>query len=122
MPVGFGKLLARAPDRGAREGSDMSFEHILYSVADRVATITLNRPDKLNAWTATMEAEVRQALTAAAGDEGVRAIVLTGAGRGFCAGADMGNLASRAALGAAMAAAAPSTADGDFDQRYSYLL
>ena len=67
----------------------MAYEQILYDVSDQVATITLNRPDKLNAWTATMEDEVRSAVTAAAGDDGVRAIVLTGAGRGFCAGADM---------------------------------
>src|ERR1700730_5734950 len=67
----------------------MFTQEILYSVAGRVATITLNRPDKLNAWTRTMEAEVRQAVEQAAADDQVRAIVLTGAGRGFCAGADM---------------------------------
>src|SRR4051794_6999074 len=62
---------------------------VLYSVAGRVATVILNRPDKLNAWTRNMEAEVRQAMLEASGDHNVRAIVLTGAGRGFCAGADM---------------------------------
>ncbi len=67
----------------------MTYQHILYSVEHRIATITLNRPDKLNAWTAIMEREVRQAMDGAAADQGVRAIVLTGAGRGFCAGADM---------------------------------
>jgi enoyl-CoA hydratase/carnithine racemase len=67
----------------------LAYEHILYDVTDRVATITLNRPDRMNAWTGTMEREVREAMTAAADDEGVRVIVLTGAGRGFCAGADM---------------------------------
>ncbi|HYW02683.1 MAG TPA: enoyl-CoA hydratase [Gammaproteobacteria bacterium] len=67
----------------------MSYEEIIYTVEDRVATITLNRPDKLNAWTGTMEREVREAMETAAEDEAVRAIVLTGAGRGFCAGADM---------------------------------
>ncbi len=67
----------------------MTYQHILYNVEHRIATITLNRPDKLNAWTDIMEREVRQAMDAAAADEGVRAIVLTGAGRGFCAGADM---------------------------------
>ena len=70
----------------------MAFEQILYDVADRVATITLNRPDRLNAWTPQMEGEVRQAMREAGEDDGVRAIVLTGAGRGFCAGADMDNL------------------------------
>jgi enoyl-CoA hydratase/carnithine racemase len=67
----------------------MPTQEILYTVSGRVATVTLHRPDKLNAWTRTMEAEVRQAMQEAAGDDRVRAIVLTGAGRGFCAGADM---------------------------------
>ena len=67
----------------------METQEILYSVADRVATITLNRPDKLNAWTRTMEREVRGTMDEAARDPGVRVIVITGAGRGFCAGADM---------------------------------
>ena len=67
----------------------MDYQHILYGVEHRIATITLNRPERLNAWTAIMEREVRAAMEAAAADEGVRVIVLTGAGRGFCAGADM---------------------------------
>lgn len=75
----------------------MSYREILYDVAGRVATITLNRPDKLNAWTAVMGDEVREAMTSAEKDDGVRAIVLTGAGRGFCAGADMSLLSGLAA-------------------------
>jgi enoyl-CoA hydratase/carnithine racemase len=67
----------------------MPTQEILYAIAGGVATVTLHRPDKLNAWTRTMEAEVRQAMQEAASDDQVRAIVLTGAGRGFCAGADM---------------------------------
>jgi enoyl-CoA hydratase/carnithine racemase len=67
----------------------MGYEQILYTVKAGVATVTLNRPEKLNAWTAVMEREVHAAVRAAAGDEAVRVIVLTGAGRGFCAGADM---------------------------------
>jgi enoyl-CoA hydratase/carnithine racemase len=70
-----------------------------YEVADRVATITLNRPEKLNAWTATMEKEVHTSLEEAERDDHVGIIVLTGAGRGFCAGADMSLLSSVAAQG-----------------------
>ena len=70
----------------------MTYEAILYDVADGIATVTLNRPDKLNAWTRTMQAEVQDAMHRAAADDAVRAIILTGAGRGFCAGADMGLL------------------------------
>lgn len=67
----------------------LSYQDILYDVADRIATITLNRPDRMNAWTPVMEREVRAAMQQAAEDGEVRVIVLTGAGRGFCAGADM---------------------------------
>ena len=67
----------------------MTYQHILYEVSDKIATITLNRPDRMNAWTATMERDVRHAMEAAAADDNVRVIVLTGAGRAFCAGADM---------------------------------
>ena len=72
----------------------MSYSEILYAVDRGVATVTLNRPDRLNAWTPTMGSEVRDAMVAADADDGVRAIVLTGAGRGFCAGADMANLSA----------------------------
>jgi enoyl-CoA hydratase/carnithine racemase len=70
-----------------------------YQLADRIATITLDRPDKLNAWTAVMEHEVRAAMAAAENDENIRVIVLTGAGRGFCAGADMSLLSTVAEKG-----------------------
>src|SRR6202047_2714271 len=77
----------------------MPNQETLYEVAKRVATITLNRPDKLNAWTAVMEQEVRAAMAEAERDENVRVIVLTGAGRGFCAGADMSLLSAVATKG-----------------------
>ena len=77
----------------------MTNQETVYNVADRVATITLNRPDKLNAWTATMDQEVRAAMYEAERDSNVRVIVLTGAGRGFCAGADMSLLGTIAKEG-----------------------
>jgi enoyl-CoA hydratase/carnithine racemase len=68
------------------------YAEILYEVDDPIATITLNRPAVLNAWTNRMGAEVRHALAQAESDERVVAVVLTGAGRGFCAGADLKQL------------------------------
>lgn len=67
----------------------MAYEQILYDVRDRIATITLNRPERLNAWTPQMGRELYAAFATAAHDDRVRAIVVTGAGRGFCSGADM---------------------------------
>ncbi len=71
-----------------------SYEEILYQVEDPVATITLNRPSVLNAWTDRMGFEVRHAIGQAEADPRVVGIVLTGAGRGFCAGADMKRLSA----------------------------
>src|SRR6185436_17577942 len=67
----------------------MSFQDIRYEVADHVLTITLNRPDRLNAFTPTMGRELIDAFDMADADDDVRAIVVTGEGRGFCAGADL---------------------------------
>jgi enoyl-CoA hydratase/carnithine racemase len=67
----------------------MDFEQIRYEPADGVLTITLNRPEKLNAYTPTMQSELLQAFDAADADDDVRVVVVTGAGRGFCAGADL---------------------------------
>lgn len=68
----------------------MDFEQIRYEVADGVLTITLNRPDRLNAFTETMMNELIAAFDASDADDDVRAVIVTGAGRGFCAGADLG--------------------------------
>ncbi len=68
---------------------DKQYEDILVDVADDVCTITLNRPHRLNAWTGRMSAELYDAIDTANGNPNVGAIVLTGAGRGFCAGADI---------------------------------
>ena len=73
---------------------------VLYDVRNRVALITLNRPEKLNAWTPAMSAGYREALDNATADPDVRAVVLTGAGRGFCAGADLELLGGLAETGA----------------------
>ena len=70
----------------------MGYEQITYEVRDRIATITMNRPARLNAWTPQMGKELYAAFVTAAADDAVRVIVITGAGRGFCAGADMQNL------------------------------
>jgi enoyl-CoA hydratase/carnithine racemase len=67
----------------------MTYEQITVEQRGRVSLITLNRPEKLNAWTPQMMAEMRQALQAAAVDQSTGAIVVTGAGRAFCAGADI---------------------------------
>ena len=67
----------------------MEFETILYDVADRIATITLNRPDRLNAVSPLMVRELRAAYAAAEADETVWILLVTGAGRAFCAGADV---------------------------------
>src|ERR1700748_2794060 len=67
----------------------MESEQITTEVSDNVLTITLNRPDRLNAFTATMGEELRAAFDRADADDDVRAVIVTGAGRGFCAGADL---------------------------------
>jgi len=72
----------------------VAYEQILYEVSESILTITLNRPDKLNAFTATMMREMIDAFQRANKDDAVRAIVVTGAGRAFCAGADLSSGAS----------------------------
>src|SRR5262245_61090252 len=67
----------------------MPYTEILLDVADGIAVVTLNRPERLNAYTRTMGRELAEAFAACDADDAVRAIIVTGAGRGFCAGADM---------------------------------
>ena len=110
----------------------MSYKEILYDVSDGIATITFNRPDKLNAWTGQMDIDVRTAIASAEADDLVRVIVLTGAGRGFCAGADMSLLSSIAAADGLPAdahqvlghhtsgAALKGSVRSDFQRKYSY--
>src|SRR6185503_163943 len=71
----------------------MTYESILHESADGIARITLNRPDRLNSFTSAMHAELRDALARVKGDRSVRVLLLTGAGRGFCAGQDLSDRA-----------------------------
>jgi enoyl-CoA hydratase/carnithine racemase len=108
----------------------MDYEDIAVVTEGRAHTITLNRPDRLNAWTHRMEAEFRHAIEAADADDKVRAIVVTGAGRGFCAGADMDILEAGAAGGAGSAVGEaveparvpPSGIEANYAWKFSYLL
>lgn len=80
-------------------GISKTYKEIILVVENGVAVVTLNRPDRLNAWTPTMGEEIRNALLEARDSDDVRAIVLTGAGRGFCAGADMQSLSQLSGTG-----------------------
>ena len=104
-----------------------TYEDILYSAEDAVAWVTLNRPDKLNAWRGEMDRDVRHAMRVASDDDSVRVIVLTGAGKGFCAGADMGMLQTiqsgdAATSRGAVNAATPwdANANPNFQKQYSW--
>ena len=109
------------------------YEDIIYEVDDPVATITLNRPDSLNAWSGNMDGEIRDALSRAEADKAVVGIVVTGAGRAFCAGADMKSLTALSSGGGdddgegdrqerASDGERPwwRTVDGDFNGRLTY--
>ena len=109
----------------------MAYEDILYAVDGGVAVIKLNRPEKLNAWRVEMERELRAAMREAGADPAVRVIVLTGAGRGFCAGADMNGLQSTVAAGQSRSGTAPTpaasgpepfdaTSRDDYQRQYAY--
>jgi enoyl-CoA hydratase/carnithine racemase len=90
----------------------MDFTDIIYDKADRIATVTMNRPDKMNAWTGRMGLEMRHAMLDADADDNIGAIIVTGAGRAYCAGADMGGL-NEISQGRATAGAAVSTSNDD---------
>ena len=89
-------------------------ENILLDVSDGIATITLNRPDKLNAYTTPMGDEVTRVVRELRDDDAVRAIILTGAGRGFCAGVDLEHLKAHEAGGNAAAGSGPKLGEEDF--------
>jgi enoyl-CoA hydratase/carnithine racemase len=112
---------------------DIRYEDIRYEVRDPVATITLHRPEAMNAWTPLMGLEVRHAVHRATNDPAVVGIVITGEGRAFCAGADMHNLQSitegdgfdagaEAAERLAVPAEADADAPADLNGTYTYLL
>jgi enoyl-CoA hydratase/carnithine racemase len=88
------------------------FETILYAVDDRVATITLNRPEKRNAYIPQMGKDLVAAFRAALDDDAVRAVILTGAGQGFCAGVDLDAL--KAMLAAQSAGKGPTLGEEEF--------
>src|SRR6201997_5909032 len=67
----------------------MEFEQIISELSEGILTLTLNRPERLNAWTGRMGSELIEAFDRADADDEVRAVIVTGAGRGFCAGADL---------------------------------
>lgn len=71
----------------------MAYENIIFAIADGVARLTLNRPDRLNSFTVVMHGEVSEALSRIEADSSVRTLLLTGAGRGFCAGQDLSDRA-----------------------------
>ncbi|MGD0143891.1 MAG: enoyl-CoA hydratase [Rhizomicrobium sp.] len=88
---------------------------VLYDVKDRIATITLNRPERLNAYNAHMAQNIKLEMAKAASDPDVRVIVLTGAGRGFCAGADMDVLSSASVAGQSTSQGADTGLDRKFE-------
>ncbi len=90
------------------------YEQITLQTQDRVTTITLNRPDRLNAWTAQMGDELRHAVEQAGKDPDSGCIIITGAGRGFCAGADMEGLQGTASKGQASGHKAPNAPEVTF--------
>jgi enoyl-CoA hydratase/carnithine racemase len=108
----------------------MAYKDLLYDKSERVATVTFNRPDRMNAWTRRMDGELREAMLDADNDPGVGAIIVTGAGRAYCAGADLGGLSKIADGSESVADGPPRSAQGEFAEklgpnyrgRFSWLL
>jgi enoyl-CoA hydratase/carnithine racemase len=92
----------------------VAYEQILHEQRDEIVLLTLNRPDKLNAWTPQMSAELTHAIEAADEDSSVGAVVVTGAGRGFCAGADISAVFNAQIEGDAKATSAAPTRARDW--------
>lgn len=90
------------------------YQHILFDVSDGIATITLNRPEKLNAYITPMGDEVTHAFRSIRDDDAVRSVILTGAGRGFCAGVDLEHLKAHESGGNAAAGKGPRLGEEDF--------
>jgi 2-(1,2-epoxy-1,2-dihydrophenyl)acetyl-CoA isomerase len=92
-PVANNSLTGQSINYETRLERQMAFETIELKIADGIARLTLNRPDRLNSFTVQMHGEVAAALDAVEGDDAIRTLVLTGAGRGFCAGQDLADRA-----------------------------
>jgi len=93
----------------------MTYEHIIYAKEDHIATITLNRPEKMNAVTGRTMGELAQAIEEVQNDDDVRAVILTGAGRGFCAGFDVSQMVAGGGLAADAQAERWRRLQGDWD-------
>ena len=92
----------------------MGYKHILFDVSGGIATIALNRPEKLNAYTTPMGDEITDAFRRCRDDDAVRAVILTGEGRGLCAGVDLEHLKSHQAGGNAAAGKGPKLGEEEF--------
>jgi enoyl-CoA hydratase/carnithine racemase len=125
------RIHTRTNPKSKNKGENsVTFSEITYDLSGHVLTITLNRPARLNAWTDTMERELRTAIETAEKDVKVRSIVITGAGRGFCAGADMDALEAATsrptAAGGVVAGDRRETVkpsiEENYRRRFSYML
>lgn len=100
---------------------DTGNEHLLLTQQDHVATLTLNRPEVHNVWHPQMGVDIERLVRQLGADDSVRVIVITGAGKSFCGGADMAHLKAAREQGRNPMVPRPRN-DNDFDQRYSYLM